>query len=92
MKAIYVTSASMLALSIALGTTANAGPVGAPRAFTTNIADYNAAEVALADGVVTVPAGLATYAVNGGGGNPLWIVQRHPNRFRLHDLGLQIAG
>jgi hypothetical protein len=69
MRTKYIAGASILALSAALGTSANAGATPAPRVFTTNIADYNAAQATLADGLLTVPAGLATYAVNAGGGS-----------------------
>ncbi|MEA2755735.1 MAG: hypothetical protein QOJ54_2024 [Aliidongia sp.] len=69
MRTTYVTGASMLALSMALGNLANAGPPGAPRVLTTNIADYNAAQATQANGILTVPDGLATYAVNAGGGS-----------------------
>ena len=60
-------SASAFALGAALGAwPAAAGPIGAPRVLTTNIAEYNAAQVTTADGVLTVPAGLATNALNAG--------------------------
>jgi hypothetical protein len=68
MRSLSVTGASVIALGVALGTSANAAPL-APRVFTTNVADYNAAQVTTANGVLTVPAGLATYAVNAGGGS-----------------------
>jgi hypothetical protein len=65
MRGIYAVGASAIALSAALGTGA-AWAAGAPRVVTVNIADYNAALVTTADGVLTVPSGLATYAVNSG--------------------------
>jgi hypothetical protein len=67
MRGTYVVGASAIALSAALGVgVASAGPVGAPRVVTVNVADYNAAQVTPANGILTVPAGLATYAVNKG--------------------------
>jgi hypothetical protein len=66
MRQSFVVGVSTVALSAALGmATAQAGG-GAPRVLTTAIADYNAALVATAGDIVTVPAGLATYAVNAG--------------------------
>jgi hypothetical protein len=67
MRKIHVVGASMVALSAALaGGTAEAGPPGAPRVLSVHVADYNAAQVTTANGILTVPAGLATYTVNRG--------------------------
>jgi len=67
MRGSYVVGASAVALSAALGVgLAWAAPVPASRAVTTGIADYNAAQVTTANGILTVPAGLATYRVNRG--------------------------
>jgi hypothetical protein len=65
MRNSFLIGASVIALGTAFGT-ASAGPMGAPRVLTTNVADYNAAKVTLAGGILTVPPGLATYAVNSG--------------------------
>jgi|HubBroStandDraft_1064217.scaffolds.fasta_scaffold00005_114 hypothetical protein len=70
MRNSYVIGASAIALGVSLGTaSAFAGPPPAPRTFTANIADYNAAQVATANAILTVPGGLATYSVNAGGGS-----------------------
>jgi hypothetical protein len=66
MRGIYAVGASAIALSAALGAGAAWAAPGAARVVTVNIADYNAAQVTTADGVMTVPTGLATYAVNSG--------------------------
>lgn len=58
---------SAVALSVALGGGTAAFAVEGPaRVVTTNIADYNAAQVKTANGILTVPAGVATYQVNSG--------------------------
>lgn len=63
---LYIIGASAIALSTALGSgSALAGP-SAARMVTVNIADYNAAQVAAAGDIVTVPDGLATYRLNSG--------------------------
>jgi hypothetical protein len=68
MRNSFVVGASMVALGAAFSN-ASAGPIGAPRVLTTNVADYNAAKVTTAaNGILTVPASLATYDVNGNGG------------------------
>src|SRR5579859_1689060 len=63
MQKFYVIGASALALSAALASgTAFAIPANG-RGVTASIADYNAAQVGPAGGILTVPAGLATYTV-----------------------------
>jgi hypothetical protein len=63
----HVVGASILALAAALGSgEVRAGAAG--RLLTVAVpADYNAAQVAGAGGVVTVPAGLGVYSLNGVG-------------------------
>jgi hypothetical protein len=68
MRNSYVVGVSAVALSAALGMSsvqAIAGG-GAPRVLTVSVADYNAALVKQAGDILTVPSGLATYAVNAG--------------------------
>jgi hypothetical protein len=65
MRKTSIFGASALALCAALAT-GHAGAAGAPRIVTASPADYNAAQVATAGGILTVPAGLATYQVNRG--------------------------
>jgi len=68
MRNLYTVGASAVALSAALGTgAALAGPALPPRVLSVNVADYNAALLTTANAIVTVPAGIATYALNGGG-------------------------
>jgi hypothetical protein len=67
MPKLYLGGASILALGAAI-VTAHAGPPAAPRVVTVNVADYNAAQVTTAGAILTVPAGLATYNLNAGGG------------------------
>src|ERR1700735_294728 len=70
MRNSFVIGASVIALGTAFGTaSAEPGPIGAPRVLITRVADYNAAKVTTANGILTVPAGpagVATYAVNSG--------------------------
>jgi len=65
MRMIQGFGASALALCAALAS-GQASAAGGPRTVTVSPADYNAAQVAIADGILTVPAGLATYQVNRG--------------------------
>ncbi|MEI9982610.1 MAG: hypothetical protein WDN69_05005 [Aliidongia sp.] len=67
MPKLYLGGASILALGAAI-VTAHAGPPTAPRVVTVNVADYNAAQVTTAGAILTVPAGLASYNLNAGGG------------------------
>ncbi len=60
MKRVCVGSAAALAFIL---TTASSLTVA--NTLTANIADYNAAKLAGTDGVITVPANVATYTVNG---------------------------
>ena len=65
-RKIHIAGASALALSVALASgNASATPTG-PRVVSVNVADYNSAQVTTANGILTVPAGLATYTVNSG--------------------------
>ena len=62
----YVIGPSAIALCAALGTGSASAAPAAARVLTAHIADYNAALVKTAGDIVTVPDGLATYAVNSG--------------------------
>src|ERR1700735_1537025 len=70
MRKSFVIGGSVIALGTAFGP-AGAGqpPIVVPRVLTTTVADYNAAKVTPANGILTVPVGpngVATYAVNSG--------------------------
>jgi hypothetical protein len=67
MKNAYIAAASAVALSTALGITAAMAKDGASHVLSVPVvADYNAAQVKTAGDIVTVPSGLANYAVNQG--------------------------
>ncbi len=64
MRPHYIIGASAIALCAALGSEPASATGGAARTLSVPpIADYNAGQVKVAGGIVTVPSGLATYSV-----------------------------